>query len=293
MYNDNTLRAAPATISFDTSTQNTPQRSEITLPRVSSFHIPGYKSLLMSGRTYSLEADSPSQTRNARSPRRYHSFLNPGIKVKTSSIHSFRSRKSVASSVPHSHSIRKSPSPKPIRGLGKFGVAAIIGRLKSLNFKRLTLSRKGVKDHVKQKGKMGVQSYDGDMDMDSARKGLLERPTENMAFDIDADMDSRPLSAGSYAGDMEMDMDTSQMRIDSPTTQFAAYRESDPFATPHPSATMSVDSGMSSPLSSIMNNIPGLRNKISQEAALRSRLKTLQILGPEASCCYCDDKGPK
>jgi hypothetical protein len=243
----------------------------------------------MSGRTYSLEADSPSQTRNARSPRRYHSFLNPGIKVKTSSIHSFRSRKTLASSVPHSHSIRKSPSPKRIRGLGKFGVA-IIGRLKSLNFKRLTLSRSGVKHQVKQKETMGIQSYDGDMDMDSASKGLLERPTENMAlYDIDADMDSRPRSARSFAGDMEIDMDTSQMRIDSPTTQFAAYRESDPFATPHPSATMSLDSGMSSPLSSITNNIPGSRNKISQEAALRSRLNTLRVLG-EASC---DDKGPK
>jgi hypothetical protein len=108
-------------------------------------------------------------------------------------------------------------------------------------------------------------------------------------YDIDVDMDSRPLSARSFAGDTEIDMDTTEMRIDSPTTQFAAYRESDPFATPHPSATMNVDSGMSSPLSSIMNKI-GSTNKISQEAALRSRLKTLQVLGPGASCCYCEPK---
>ncbi|KAF8799041.1 hypothetical protein BYT27DRAFT_7218283 [Phlegmacium glaucopus] len=72
------------------------------------------------------------------------------------------------------------------------------------------------------------------------------------------------------------------MRTDSPTIQFAVYAqrpddEFDPFATPQPSATMNVDS---SPLSSMTNSSPDVRKKgrlaVSQDAPLRSRLKTLQ-----------------
>ena len=148
-------------------------------------------------------------------------------------------------------------------------MAALIGPLKSLNFKRLILNRGGSKQKAKQKMTQGPAGYGGDLD---SGKGL----TENMAFyDIDVDMDSQPLSARSF---METDMEL--MSIDSPTTQFAAYApcpdDSDPFATPQPSATMSVDS---SPMSSITNNYSG---KCSV-SALRSRLKTLQMLGPEAS----------
>ena len=286
MYNDN-LISAPNSTSIDTYPQTTAQRRGITLPPVFSFPITQSRPLFMSGRTHSSEIDSPSPTAgtllSGRSPRRHRSLLDPRIKVRAASIGSLRSKKSVGSAISQSPSIPTTPSLKRTRTFGKFGVAAIIGPLKkTLNFKRLTLKRGGSKQKEKQKVGMGIQSYGGEFD---SGKGLLERRfTVNMAFsDIDVDMDSQPLSARSLMEDVEM------MRIDSPTTQFAAYTpcrdESDPFATPEPSATMNVDSG--SPLSSITNSSPNSKKErrfaASQEAALRSRLKTLQVLGPEAS----------
>ncbi|KAF8803328.1 hypothetical protein BYT27DRAFT_7195931 [Phlegmacium glaucopus] len=272
MYNDNPI-LAPTTISFDT---HLVQRCGITLPT-----IPRHESLFMSGRTHSLQSDSHSITTNAlfgaRSLRHHRSLLH--TKVRSASINSFKSRKGVARSTPQS----PSPSPRHTRVLGKSGITALIGPLKSLNFKKLGLNRGGGKHQAKQKAVVGVQCYDSDFD---SGKGLLERL---ITGDIDVDMDSRPLSARSFTGDMETDIDQEAMIIDSPTIQFAVYApcpddSDDPFATPQASATMSVDS---SPLSSITNSsILDSRKKrlsLSQEAALRSQLKTLQLLGPEAS----------
>lgn len=228
----------------------------------------------MSGQTHSLETESTTKAlTGVRSPRRHRSFLHPRVKVRAASIKSCRSRKSVVSSSPQSESpsSRTSLPPKRTRILNKIGMAAVIGPVKSLSFKRL-LNRVGGKHQVNQK----AGSHGGDLD---SVRGLLEGPTGNMAFyDIDVDMDSQPLSARSF-GEEIMETDTEMMDIDSPATQFAAYREdSDPFATPQPSATMSVDNGSPSPLSAVTNRM----FEVSQEAALRSRLKTLQMLGPEA-----------
>ncbi|KAF8799038.1 hypothetical protein BYT27DRAFT_7264560 [Phlegmacium glaucopus] len=110
----------------------------------------------------------------------------------------------------------------------------------------LALNRGGGKHQAKQKAGRctgtGRQSYGSDLARDhwKGQKAMSKS-------DVNVGMDSEP---------REMETDMEVMRTDSPTIQFAAYAqrpddESNPFATPQPSATMSVDS---SPLSSITNS---------------------------------------
>ncbi|KAF8152645.1 hypothetical protein B0H34DRAFT_861822 [Crassisporium funariophilum] len=297
--------------------QTTAQRRGITLPAAPSHPSPRHLTVttpLLPRRARSMSLRTAMEV--ITPPPSMYTALGYGNAIghaagrsprKCSSLYSRASRES--GSLRSRRTVNGSPSPKRARKRTGFGIGAILGGLKGLGgmgMKRLGGGTKKKMVSIGEKAVVGTSSriafYDVDTDMEAA----VRSGTSTALIPDGAPMSAispRPahlhLHLPQHARALSLDA-SAEMSIDSPTSSqyllvppsfrfpsdpspasgssyYADGRRSDPFVTPPlGSASMSIDSPLLSPIT----------NRVSltvEEKAVRSRMKKVQLLGPEAS----------